>query len=171
MWAAPAPSVLSGVTVTASQASGGYDEALTVVAFSGSSGVGASVGGSAGTGAPSVSLTTTGAGSLVAGAGFDWDHATARTFGSGQAALDQWVDSATGDTLWSQITSAAVAASGSPVTVNDTAPTADRWNLAAVEILAKPAAAQVVLTAWVTPLAASAWVSNAAPGVSNAELE
>lgn len=43
--------------------------------------------------------------------------------------LDQWVNTGTGDTYWSQYTSVPVSPSGSAVTVTDTAPTTDRWNL------------------------------------------
>jgi hypothetical protein len=47
-----------------------------------------------------------------------------------------WLDTASGDTYWVQALSAAVAAPG-PVQLNDTSPTTDRWNMAAVEILPK----------------------------------
>ena len=40
-----------------------------------------------------------------------------------------------GDTFWVQSITAPAASAGSQVRLNDTAPTADQWNLAAVEIV------------------------------------
>jgi hypothetical protein len=82
-----------------------------------------------------VSLTTTAAGSLVYGAGNDYDHAIARTVGSGQAKVHEWLDTVIGDTYWVQRRTATVGA-GTTVAISDTSPTGDRWNLAALEILA-----------------------------------
>ena len=135
IWKATATSVLTNATVTAKLAKTGFDVSLTVVTFSGASGTGASAAASSITGAPTVSLTTTAAGSRVYGVGNDWDSATARTVGSGQAMVHQWVDAAVGDTFWTQCASAATVAAGAVITLNDTAPTADRSNFAAVEIV------------------------------------
>jgi hypothetical protein len=134
VWKATASAVLTNATVTAKLNKTGFDLSLTVVSF-GASGTGASVGSSNGTGAPSVSLTTTAAGSRTYGVGNDWDSATARSLGAGQSMVHQWVDSAVGDTFWTQCANAASAAPGAVVTLNDTAPTADRWNFVAVEII------------------------------------
>jgi hypothetical protein len=41
----------------------------------------------------------------------------------------------TGDTLWVQRQNAATPAAGTAVTISDTAPTNDRWNLAVIEII------------------------------------
>ena len=101
------------------------------------SGVGVSAGASGASGAQSVSLTTSAAGSLVYGVGNDWDRAQARTMGSGQTMVHQWVNATVGDTYWVQQLTSPVAASGTTVTINDTAPTNDRWDLTAIEI--KPA--------------------------------
>src|SRR5262249_61017530 len=90
----------------------------------------------AASGASAVTLTSTGAGSLSYAVGNDYDSATPRTLGSGQAPVSQWVNTNTGDTFWVQGTSSPSAASGQPVTLNDTAPTADQWNFAAVGGLA-----------------------------------
>jgi hypothetical protein len=65
--------------------------------------------------------------------GNDWDNAVSRTAGSGQVLMHQWVDTTTFDTYWVQATGPAPT-TGSLVTVNDTAPTSDQWNLAAVEV-------------------------------------
>jgi hypothetical protein len=98
-------------------------------------GVGASVAGSAASGPPSVTLTTTAATSLVFAVGSDWDTATPRTLPSGWTMLDQWSNTATGDDFWSQYTNTPTGATGSVVRVGDTAPTSDRWNMVAVELL------------------------------------
>jgi hypothetical protein len=49
--------------------------------------------------------------------------------------LDQWLDTGAGDTNWTQYTAVAISPAGSVVTVADTAPTTDRWDLAAVELI------------------------------------
>ncbi|MGZ4313453.1 MAG: hypothetical protein ACXVR1_15240, partial [Solirubrobacteraceae bacterium] len=108
---------------------------LTVIAMEGVAGVGASAVASGSTGAPTVKVSTQGAPSLVFGVGNDWDNAIARTLPPNWAMLDQWVNTGTGDTYWSQYTSVPVSPAGSAVTVTDTAPTNDRWNLAAVELI------------------------------------
>src|SRR5207245_1203663 len=84
IWRAVAPAVLTNVTVTSTLGLiTAYDQSLTVVAFKGASGVGASGTASAATGAPTVTLTTTKARSWVFGVGNDWDRAVARTVGAG----------------------------------------------------------------------------------------
>jgi hypothetical protein len=131
-----APGRLTDARVTATPASSGYDMSLHVVAFAGSAGVGATVAGGATSGAPRVSLTTTADGSWVFGVGNDWDSARGRTIGADQAFLHQWVDSGVGDTFWMQRRNSPTARGGTAVTIDDTAPTDDQWNLAAVEVLA-----------------------------------
>ena len=136
VWTATAPSVLTSVTVTSTPGKSGYDQDLTVVAMEGAAGVGTSVAASASGGAPTVSVTTTGpAASLVFAVGDDWDNAVARTLPSGQVLLDQWVDTAVGDTYWTQYTNQAVSPAGTVVTMKDTAPSSDRWNMVAVELV------------------------------------
>jgi len=135
IWKAIAASQLSNVTVSSTQAISGYHQSLTVVTFTGASGVGTSAAAGASSGAPTVSLTTTKAGSLVYAIGNDWDKATARTLGASQTMVHQWLDTATGDTYWVQSAAAAIASSGTTVPLNCTAPTSDRWNFAIVEIV------------------------------------
>jgi hypothetical protein len=67
--------------------------------------------------------------------GSDWGSATLHTLGSNQTLLRQDLDTAGGNTFWSQFTSAITGPAGSLVTMNDTAPTKDQWNMAAVEVL------------------------------------
>jgi len=134
IWTASAPLPLTGITVASKQASSTYDQSLTVIAVKGSSGAGASASAGASTGAATVSLVTTKAGSLIFGVGNDWDNATSRTVPSNQTMQHQYVDTGSGDTFWAQGLTNPTGAAGSSATINDTAPTGDRWNLAAIEV-------------------------------------
>ena len=136
VWAANAPTALTNATVTATRGSGSYVGSITVVTFTGADQVvdGATAAASATTGAPSLSLTSTRAGSWTWGVGDDWDRATARTVGAGQTKVDEFLPS-TGDTLWVQRQTSPTPLAATPVPLNDTAPTNDRWNLAAVEVI------------------------------------
>jgi hypothetical protein len=136
IWTATAPSALSNVTVNSTQSTSGYDHTLTVMAFSGAKGIGATAGANAHSGAPSVTLTTSAPASWVFASGNDYDNAILRTPASGQTLQYQWLDTTTGDTYWVQSTSATTPAAGTAVAIKDTEPTGDRWNLAAVEVLA-----------------------------------
>jgi hypothetical protein len=135
IWWATAPKPLVGATVTSTPAVGGYDQSLTVIAEQMSNGIGASAAAGAASGAPSVSLQTTGAESLVFAVGNDYDNPLARTVATNQVLLHQELDTKTGDTYWSQYTGAITGPAGETVTMNDTAPTTDQWNMAAVELL------------------------------------
>jgi hypothetical protein len=142
IWRAFAPAVLTNVTVTATIAQS-VAASMTVMSFkgvdttgtNGSGAIGATGSGTAAAGAPTASLTTTRANSLVIGVGNDWDAATARTVGAGQTMVHQYL-ATVGDTFWVQRTTNPVGATGTVVTINDTAPTADRYNLTLCEILA-----------------------------------
>lgn len=135
IWSATAPAVLTAATVKSTLKSTGYDQDLTVVAYEGVKGTGAVAGAYAASGAPSVTLTTAGATSLVFGVGHDYDNAIPRTLPAGQVFLDQWVDNGVGDTAWTQYTSTPTGAAGQTVTVRDTAPVSDQWDIAAVELI------------------------------------
>jgi hypothetical protein len=135
VWTATAPAVLTSATVTSTPARSGYSQDLTVIAMQGTAGVGASVTASGASGAPSASLTTTKANSLVFAVGNDWDRAVARTLPAGWTMLDQWVATGNGDTYWSQYTGQTTGAAGTLVNARDTAPTNDQWNLVAIELL------------------------------------
>ncbi|MEO6513404.1 MAG: galactose oxidase-like domain-containing protein [Candidatus Saccharimonadales bacterium] len=136
IWEAAAPNILTNVTVKATRASGTYVNMLDVVAFKGAdtSVDGAVAGNSAATGAPTVSLTTTRASSWVWAVGTDWSNATARTVGAGQTKFDEYL-APVGDTYWLQNQTALTTNAGTSVTMNDTAPTTDKFNFAAIEIL------------------------------------
>lgn len=147
IWRAFAPNALNGVSITASL-SQAVISSITVMSFSGvdtsgvngSGAIGAVASASAATGAPAASLTTTRANSLVFGVGNDYDNATARTPGAGQSLVHQFLTPA-GDTYWVQMQNNPVAQSATKVSINDTAPTGDRYNLAICEILASVSAA------------------------------
>ena len=135
VWKATASSVLANVTVTATLSISSTPLTLTVMSFRNAAGVGASAVASATSGAPIVSLTTTAAGSLVYGAGNDWDAAVARTLAANQNMVHQWVVTGSGDTFWVQNVVGTTSAAGVTVNVADLAPTTDRWNYVALEIV------------------------------------
>jgi glucose/arabinose dehydrogenase/PKD repeat protein len=139
IWQARAVGALNGAMVTSTVASTGCDgpgcnQSITVIAFKDASGVGASVNASGPSGAPTASVTTTKSGGWVFGVGYDWDNAIARTLGPGQTMISQFQDSLAG-TFWAQSMSAPADITGTSVTINDTAPTTDRWDLSAVEVI------------------------------------
>jgi len=141
IWRAFAPSALSRMSVTATL-SQSVASSMTIISFSGadasgsdgSGAVGATARASAGSGAPSASLITTRDGSWVFGVGNDYDNAIARTPGSGQTIVHQYLSSA-GDTYWVQMQNNPTAVSGTTVHINDTAPTSDQYNLSIIEVL------------------------------------
>jgi hypothetical protein len=131
IWTAVATAKMK-VAVASVQEIDGYYQSLTVVAFRGVKGVGASALASGPTGAPAVSITTTRPGSLVYGVGNDWDKAIDHKVGTDQKLLHQ-SKAPIGDTFWVQNREQAVA-SPTQVQLTNTAPTTDRWNFAAVEV-------------------------------------
>ena len=141
IWRAFAVSALSGVTVTATL-SQKVNSSITVMSFTGvntsgtngSGAIGAVGSGNADPGAPTATLVTTANGSLVLGVGNDWDNGIARTLGPNQAMVHQFLANV-GDTYWVQRESNATSSSGASVTLNDSAPTSDRYNLTIVEVL------------------------------------
>ncbi len=144
IWTATAPTALSNVTVTSTQSVPTVlglpaNQSLTVLAYTGASGVGASNVASGATGAPRVSLVTQGTGSAVVGVGIDFDRAVARTVPAGQTKIHEFL-APSGDTMWMQGLATLTGAAGSTVTLNDTAPTTDQWNFASVEILGSASA-------------------------------
>jgi hypothetical protein len=135
IWDARAAGPLTNATVTSTPKIAGYDQSLTVVAFTGASGIGAAASAGQAGGLPGVSLDTTQPRSWVYGVGQDYYDAAARTPGTGQSLVSQWVDPAHGETFWTQDQIALTPAAGTAVTINDTAPKGSTWDLAAAEIL------------------------------------
>jgi hypothetical protein len=157
IWQAVSSGILTNARVTATH-SGSYPASITVATFTGAdtSTDGAVVGANGPTGAPTASLTTTRTGSWIWGVGNDWSRATPRTVGSGQTKVDEFLASA-GDTFWTQRqTAPGTATAPSSVTINDTAPTSDKWNMSLIEILpAQAAQAAPVFTAATPPATAT----------------
>jgi hypothetical protein len=141
IWRAFAPAALSSVKVTANL-SQSVVSSLTVVSFTGvntsgtygSGAIGAIGNANASSGAPAAKLVTTRNNSLVVGVANDYDNAISRTPGSYQTVVHQDL-SPVGDTYWVQIQNGTTPLSGTTVTINDTAPTKDRYNLAICEIV------------------------------------
>jgi hypothetical protein len=141
IWRAFAPTALTAASITANLSQWAA-AAITVMSFkgvdttgtNGSGAIGATGGASSPAGAPSASLVTTRANSMVLGNGNDWDGMLARTLGPGQTLVGQFLGT-DGDTFWVQRTTNAVPAAGTSVTINDTAPANHQYNLAIVEIL------------------------------------
>ena len=136
IWWAFTPVARSGMNVTA-RLNNSVAASLTVMAFTGaaSSLVGAAaVAANAPSGAPSATLVTTRANSLVIGVGTDWDAPRVMTPAAGQTIVNQF-NPTVGDTYWTQRTNG-IPAAGTSVTIRSTygATMPDRWNLAAIEI-------------------------------------
>jgi hypothetical protein len=141
VWRAFAPAILTNATVTATL-SQSVSASITVVTFKGvdttgtggSGAIGATGTGNSAKGAPTASLTTTRNNSWVIGVGNDYDTATSRTVPATQTMVHQYL-ATTGDTFWVQRQTNTTPTSGTVVTINDTAPTTDRYNLTTVEVL------------------------------------
>ncbi len=134
-WAFTTPAHAS-MTVTAVM-NNSEAASMTVMGFTGAmpSLVGAaSLAASAAKGAPTATMVTTRANSLVVGVGTDWDNARTMTPAAGQLLVNSF-NTPNGDTYWVQRTSP-ITASGTSVTIRDSYATLmpDRWNIAAVEI-------------------------------------
>jgi hypothetical protein len=132
VWRASAKSALSAVSVRATLTYS-YDGAITVAAFSGSSGVGAVAGASGLSGAPTVTLQPSTCGSLVWAAGHDWSHAVTPVPVAGQSLVHSFVDTRSHDSYWTSKVNAPTT-DRTPVKVKVTGPVNDRWTYAAEEI-------------------------------------
>jgi hypothetical protein len=124
----------TNITVTATASEKGYNVALTDVSYKNATGIGANGTFKSASGAPTGTITTTQSNSWVWAVGFDWLSSKNRTVGSGQTLFSQKTDTA-GDTYWVQSTTSPTPAAGTSVTINDTAPTTDPYDLVVVEIL------------------------------------
>jgi Domain of unknown function (DUF4082)/Glycosyl hydrolases family 16 len=142
IWRAFSPNPLNNVTVTATL-SQSVAASMTIMSFTGadasgtygSGAIGATGSANARSGAPTVSLITSRANSWVFGVGDDFDNAVPRTLGPDQTMVHQYL-ATVGDTYWVQSQTNTTPFSGTTVTINDMAPTSDRYNLSIVEILA-----------------------------------
>src|SRR4051812_37331028 len=169
IWRAFAPSPLIGVTVTATL-SQAVMSSITVVAFigadttgtNGSGAIGATAASNSAFGAPTAAVMTTRADSMVLGVGNDYDNAIARSPGVEQVIMQQSLTSA-GDTYWVQRRLRGYPA-GTVVSIDDTAPVSDRYNLAVVEVLASPGPQAWSMSGAVLPVADAAGAVMFIPG-------
>lgn len=136
IWATVAPNPLTNATVLVQPKVGtGYHGTLVVVAFSNAAGPGMVNQSAAPSGAPDIYIPGVSAGNWVFSVGNDYDNAIGRTAVSGQYLVHQRVDTSVEDTYWVQATTVASTATAL-VDIHDSAPTTDRWNYCAVEIVA-----------------------------------
>jgi hypothetical protein len=134
IWEAHATAPLANAVITAHLQVSGYTGSITVLTFTGADpAAGASAATGAVTGAPAATLTTTKAGSLIVAVGHDWTHAAVASPGTGQVLDNLFIDEVVHDSTWVQHTGP-VAVQGSHVSIGDTTPTTDAWDLAAVEV-------------------------------------
>jgi hypothetical protein len=141
IWRAFANTPLTNVSVTATLSSS-VASSITLMSFAGvdttgtngSGAIGATGTGNSSSGAPSASLITMRNNSWVFGVGTDWNAPIARTVGANQVLIHQALPIS--DTFWVQRQLSTTPSAGAVVTINDTTPTTDRYNLAIVEILA-----------------------------------
>jgi hypothetical protein len=153
IWAATAPSATLTATVSSQPGTGGsYHGSLTVIGFTNASSTGIVGQAGAVSGAPDIKLSAITAGNWIFAVGNDWDNPVSRTPVSGQILVHQRVDTQIGDTYWLQSTGAPSTVTGA-VDIHDSAPTADRWNYAAVEIVSSTNSTVGTLTASPTSLA------------------
>jgi hypothetical protein len=122
------------LNVTAKAGKHGYALVLEVVSYGNATGIGAHGTFFSSSGAPTGTIVTTQGNSWVWGVGFDWLHAADRTTGAGQTLFSETLDHSE-NIYWVQSTTNPTPAAGSHVTINDTAPTTDPYDLVLVEIL------------------------------------
>jgi uncharacterized protein (TIGR03437 family) len=140
IWRAFSPAVLNNVQVSASFGTN-VPATIAVVSLTGvdttgthgSGAIGAIASANSSGSAPSATLKATRQNSIVIGVGDDTRSATARTAGSGQVIMHQYTLS--GGTFWIQTQPTPSSSAGVSVTINDTAPTNDPYNLEICEIL------------------------------------
>src|SRR5207237_3864627 len=172
IWRAFASTPLASVSVTATL-SQSVVSSITVMSFTGvdtsgtngSGAIGATATTNAAAGAPTASLTTTRNNSWVFGVGNDWDHPASRTLGPNQAMVHEYMPSV-GDTYWAQRMTSVTATSGTRVTINDTAPSGDRYNLTICEVLPASGATSPTPTPMPTPVPPTVTVTSPASGTT-----
>jgi hypothetical protein len=133
VWAALPSGKLSGAAITVRGSISGFEEVLMIVAFKNATGIGPEAFAHATSGAPKGTLKTTVANSWVFGLGSDWRRFAARTPGAGQFIFAQGGPPAK-VTAWIQAPADATPKAGTTVTISDTAPAADPFNLLLVAI-------------------------------------
>ena len=177
IWRAFAPAKLSGVSIRANL-SQSVAASITVVTFTGADtsgtngagAIGATASGNANPGAPSASLVTTRNNSWVFGVGNDYDNAIVRVVPSDQTMVNQYL-ATVGDTYWVQRQNGPTALSGTTVTINDTGPASDRYNLTIVEVRAAPASGGTsTVSGAITPASSGSGATLTLSGASAATI-
>jgi len=133
VWEATASGKLAAASVTAKASIGGYDVVISMVTFKNASGVGPESFSSSAKGTPHGTLTTTTANTWVFAIGADWVTYAAPTASSGQLIVSD-VNAPGSKTVWLQATDTLTATSGTSVTISDTKPTTDPYDLLLVGI-------------------------------------
>jgi hypothetical protein len=133
VWVALPSSTLHATAVTATSAIKGYDVVLAVEAFHNASGVGPESFTTATTGAPKATLKTAASNTWVFAIGVDWSKYAPPTAASGQLVISQ-LNAPGGKTAWLQATNAPTPRAGTTVTISDTHPTTDPYDLMLVGI-------------------------------------
>jgi hypothetical protein len=135
VWYAMAPNPISKQTISATASITGYDEVLTVATFTNAPGIASSTTCHSTGGAPTCTLTTTQPDGWVWASANDWGGSSKRSVPSGQNAWVQILDGTAKKTFWVQSKNNPTSGAGTSVTINDTAPTGDPFNLVLVEIV------------------------------------
>jgi len=136
IWMAVAMVPLTSVWVQSQQSVTGYEQMLTIVGLTGAqTATGAGQAASGASGAPSVSLTSSSAGSWLYAVGSDFTSSARRVPGSGQTIVAEVADGVGNSDLWTQVAAAETNSAGVSVALSDSAPGNDAWNLAAIEVL------------------------------------
>jgi hypothetical protein len=133
VWTATSSGKLTGALITAKASIAGYDMIISVVAFKHAAGAGPVSFASSARGAPHGTLKTTVNNTWVFAVGADWGTYAQPTAASGQLIMSS-VDAPGGKTAWLQATDTLTATSGSSVTISDTKPATDPYDLLLVGI-------------------------------------
>jgi hypothetical protein len=133
VWTANSSGKLTRAAVTAKAGTAGYDVVVSVVTFRNASGAGPESFASAAKGAPHGTLKTTVNNTWVFAVGADWSTYAEPTTATGQLIVSS-VDAPGGKTVWLQATSTLTGLSGTSVTISDTRPASDPYDLLVVGI-------------------------------------
>ena len=132
VWYVRADTKIAKVGVTAKEKYAGWPIDVTVVAYKYATGLGARATTHSSKGAPAGSVTTSQADSWVFAVGVDWARSAARPPGAGQSLVRQATGSA--GTYWVQSTDKITPNAWTKVTIHDSKPTTDPYDLLVVDI-------------------------------------
>jgi hypothetical protein len=132
VWTATAGGILKAVPVKATAKTSGFAVTMTVVAVKNAAAAGALAKAEAATGAPKATLKTAHNDAWVLAMADDSAHSVTPKPAAGQFVVSRVADST--DTFWAQATSQLVVTAGTSVTISDSTPTADPWDLIVVEV-------------------------------------